>query len=108
MIEKPIVSTGRNIINTDEVDSYVMRLGKNKPDHINQWLASTFRRWLVTGCPAIQRVVDERDMQHPIVQVMLTAFSALAKKMIKLAATPSCGPSKPDFIQSKSTIILNG
>jgi len=85
------MSDGRNVINVDEVDTYVKKLGKGKPEHVQAWLASTFRRWLINDSPCVRTVVTKRDMNHPIMSMMSTLLSVV------LTRVDDRRPGQPDL-----------
>lgn len=67
----------RNVINVDEVDTYVKSLGRGHKEHIKAWLASTFRRYILNESPHVVPVMDRRELNSPWVDIIGQLFGII-------------------------------
>lgn len=103
----------RNIINTDAVDAFCMTLGRSCSPTIQNWINSTFRRWLIHTAPAVQ-VITQYEMNVAIATAEAcgksreAAETALLKKFCPFDVDADLAENQkwiPDALAAKKIVL---
>ena len=70
----------KNILNVEDIDKFVKRISRDRPEHVAVWLRSTFSRWLRKGCGTTRQCVCSKKFNDPITRMLVELAAAAVDK----------------------------
>ena len=70
----------KNILNVEDIDKFVKRISRERPEHVAVWLRSTFSRWLRKGCGTTLQCVCSKKFNDPITRMLVGLAAAAVDK----------------------------
>lgn len=70
----------KNILNVEDIDKFVKRISRERPEHVAVWLRSTFSRWLRKGCGTTLQCVCSKKFNDPITRMLVELAAAAVNK----------------------------
>lgn len=80
-----------NLLNPEDVANYAIALGirKRVPKHVENWLKSTFQRWLLTQEVYLKQCFDFKEARNPIYKLMFKAANVKVEDSVHLVVAES-------------------